>query len=92
MMLSERREADLDAWLTQAERSGLPEFKKMAHGILQDYAAVKAALSSEWSNGQVEAQVNCLKRKPRIVFGRANFDLLRLLVLSRVQTFHLIPS
>jgi len=84
MMLSERREADLDAWLTQAERSGLPEFKKMAHGILQDYAAVKAALSSEWSNGQVEAQVNCLKRKPRIVFGRANFDLLRLRVLSRV--------
>ena len=84
MMLSERREVDLDAWLTQAERSGLPEFKKMAHGILQDYAAVKAALSSEWSNGQVEAQVNCLKRKPRIVFGRANFDLLRLRVLSRV--------
>ena len=84
MMLSERREVDLDAWLTQAERSGLPEFKKMAHGIRQDYAAVKAALSSEWSNGQVEAQVNCLKRKPRIVFGRANFDLLRLRVLSRV--------
>jgi transposase len=84
MMLSERREADLDAWLTQAERSGLPEFKKMANGIRQDYAAVKAALSSEWSNGQVEAQVNCLKQKPRIVFGRANFDLLRLRVLSRV--------
>jgi transposase len=84
MMLSERREADLDAWLTQAERSGLPEFKKLAHGIRQDYAAVKAALSSEWSNGQVEAQVNCLKRKPRIVFGRANLDLLRLRVLSRV--------
>ena len=27
MMLAERREADLDPWLTQAERSGLPEFK-----------------------------------------------------------------
>jgi hypothetical protein len=42
----------LDPWLTQAERSGLPEFKKMAHGIRQDYAAVKAAFSSEWSNGK----------------------------------------
>jgi transposase len=84
MMLSERREADLDAWLTQAEHSGLPEFKKMAKGIRQDYAAVKAAFSSEWSNGQVEAQVNCLKLQKRIVFGRANFDLLRLRVLSRV--------
>jgi transposase len=53
MMLAERREADLDAWLIQAERSGLPEFKKMAHGIRQDYAAVKAAFSSEWSNDHV---------------------------------------
>src|SRR5207253_3385849 len=84
MMLAERREADLDTWLTQAERSGLPEFKKMANGIRQDYAAVKAAFSSEWSNGQVEAQVNCLKLQKRIVFGSANFDLLRLRVLSRV--------
>lgn len=84
IMLASRREADLDSWLTQAERSGLPEFKKMAHGIRQDYAAVKAAFSSMWSNGQVEAQVNCLKLQKRIVFGRANFDLLRLRVLSRV--------
>jgi transposase len=84
MMLSERREADLDTWLTQAEHSGLPEFKKMAHGIRHDYAAVRAAFSSEWSNGQVEAQVNCLKLQKRVVFGRANFDLLRLRVLLRV--------
>jgi transposase len=84
MMLASRREGDLDPWLTQAEHSGLPEFKKMANGIRQDDAAVKAAFASEWSQGQVEAQVNCLKRKPRIVFGRANFDLLRLRVLSRV--------
>ncbi|WP_040447026.1 transposase [Ktedonobacter racemifer] len=84
MMLAERRGADLDAWLTQAEHSGLPEFKKMANGIRLDYAAVKAAFSSEWSNGQVEAQVNCLKLQKRLVFGRANFDLLRLRVLCRV--------
>jgi transposase len=84
MMLAERRDTDLDSWLTQAEHSGLPEFKKMAKGIRLDYAAVKAAFTSEWSNGQVEAQVNCLKLQKRIVFGRANFDLLRLRVLSRV--------
>jgi transposase len=84
MMLAERRGKDLDAWLSQAEQSGLPEFKKMAKGIRLDYAAVKAAFSSLWSNGQVEAQVNCLKLQKRIVFGRANFDLLRLRVLCRV--------
>jgi transposase len=44
MMLAERREADLENWLTQAEQRGLPEFKKMANGIRQDYAAVKAAI------------------------------------------------
>jgi transposase len=84
MMLAERRGTDLGAWLIQAEQSGLPEFKKMAKGIRLDYAAVKAAFSSEWSQGQVEAQVNCLKLQKRIVFGRANFDLLRLRVLCRV--------
>jgi len=84
MMLAERRDTDLDAWLTQAEHSGLPEFKKMAKGIRLDYVAVKAAFSSEWSQGQVEAQVNCLKLQKRIVFGRANFDLLRLRVLCRI--------
>jgi transposase len=83
MMRASRREADLDPWLTQAECSGLPEFKKMAHGIRQDYAAVKAAFSSMWSNGQVEAQVNCLKLQKRLMFGRANFDLLRQRVLHR---------
>ncbi len=53
MMLAEHREADLDSWLTQANQSGLPEFKKMANGIRQDYAAVRAAFSSEWSNDHV---------------------------------------
>ena len=53
MMLAERREADLDPWLLQAEKSGLPELKKLAKGIRQDYAAVKAALSSQWSNDHV---------------------------------------
>ncbi len=49
MMLAERRANDLDSWLTQAEHSCLPEFKKMAKGIRQDYTAVKAAFSSAWS-------------------------------------------
>lgn len=83
-MLAEHRDADLDAWLQTAEQSILPEFHKMAKGIRLDYAAVRAAFSSIWSNGQVEAQVNCLKLQKRIVFGRANFDLLRLRVLCRV--------
>ena len=56
----------------------------MAKGIRLDYGAVKATFSSELSQGQVEAQVNCLKLQKRIILGRANFDLLRLRVLCRI--------
>jgi len=36
----------------------------------------------EWSNGQVEGQVNKLKLLKRSRYGRANFDLLRLRLLN----------
>ncbi len=58
--------------------------QKNAKGIRQEYMAVKAAFAFEWSIGQVEVQVNCLKLQKQIVFGRANFDLLRLRILSLV--------
>ncbi len=82
-MLAEHRDTDLDSWLTQAEHSGIRELKSFAHGIRRDYAAVRATFTSQWSNGPVEAQVNCLKLQKRLMFGRANFDLLRLHVLRR---------
>jgi transposase len=44
---------------------------------------MRAAFTSSWRNGPVEAQVNCLKLQKRLMFGRANFDLLRLHVLRR---------
>jgi transposase len=51
-------------------------------GLCRDYAAVTAALTVEWSNGQTEGQVNRLKLIKRKMYGRANFDLLQLCVLS----------
>lgn len=84
LMLAERRDTDLDGWLVQAKHSGIAELKSFAQGIRRDYAAVRAAFSSPWSNGQVEAQVNCLKLQKRQMYGRAHFDLLRLHVLYAV--------
>ncbi len=49
--------------------------------IEQDYAAVRAAFETEWSNGQNEGQINRLKLLKRQMYGRANFDLLRQRVL-----------
>lgn len=57
-MLAEQRAQDLNDWLLQAKQSTIRELKSFARGIRRDYAAVKAAFSSKWSNGQVEAQVN----------------------------------
>ena len=79
-MICQRQSERLDMWLKQAMAQGAPELTQFAKGILQDYAAVKAALQFEWSNGQVEGQVNRLKMIKRQMYGRASFDLLRLRV------------
>ncbi len=62
----------------------LPNSKALRKRIRHDYAAVRAAFSSAWSNGQVEGQVNRLKVHKRQMYGRAQFDLLRLRVLHAV--------
>lgn len=83
-MLRERRVEGLDDWLNLAEHSHISEIQRFAHDIRRDYVAVKAAFSCEISNGQVEGQVLRLKLQKRLVYGRANFDLLRQRVLHHV--------
>ncbi len=72
---------ELDGWLQEAQASSLKHLAAFADGLQRDYAAVRAALSYEWSNGQTEGQVNRLKCIKRQMYGRAKFDLLRLRVL-----------
>ena len=50
-------------------------------GARLDRAAVEAALSLCWSNGQTEGQVNRLKMLKRQMYGWAGFDFLRARVL-----------
>jgi transposase len=72
------RVVDLDAWIALAQEPGsVPEMVTFAHGLMQDYNAVQAAVALPWSNGQVEGQVNRLKLIKRQMYGRASFDLLR---------------
>jgi transposase len=77
----QRQAALLEAWLTDATQSGLPEFQRFAAGLLTDHAAVVAAASLPYSNGQTEGQVNKLKVLKRQMYGRAKLDLLRLRLL-----------
>jgi transposase len=76
------RQADqLSSWVEVALASGVAEMVGFARGVLRDFAAVLAGLEVEWSQGQVEGQVNRLKMLKRMMYGRAKFDLLRLRVL-----------
>jgi len=68
--------AQLDTWLRQAEESAVPPLQRFATRLRADYAAVHAALSLNWSNGQTEGQINRLKTIKRQMYGRANLDLL----------------
>src|ERR1700722_18961510 len=73
---------DLESWAQlTAEPSILREIHQFARNLRQDWAAVLEAASEPWSNGQVEGQVNRLKLIKRLMYGRANFDLLRQRVL-----------
>jgi transposase len=82
VLMVQRRQADqLDPWLVDAQASALSQLRTFAKGLLKDYPAIRAALTVEWSNGQVEGQVNRLKVIKRDMYGRAKFDLLRLRVL-----------
>jgi len=77
-----RRERDkLAPWLARAKESGLPEFAEFAYGLERDRNAVEAALTYEWSSGQVEGQITRLKLRKRESYGRAGFSLLKRRVL-----------
>jgi hypothetical protein len=81
-MVRERQADTFAVWLTRATTSGIPEFQGFVAGLERDKAAVVAALTLPYSNGQVEGQVNRLKLIKRSMYGRAHFDLLRQRVLA----------
>lgn len=74
----ECRADELDGWLHDAKASSLKYLCTFVKGLKRDYLAVQA---TNWSNGQTEGHVNRLKCLKRQMYGRANFDLLRLRVL-----------
>ncbi|WAP69118.1 transposase [Jiella pelagia] len=65
---------ELDAWLQSAGATLVVSF---ARGIVKDDAAVRGALVSPWSNGQVEGQTTKLKMVNRQMYGRDKIDLLQ---------------
>ncbi len=76
-LMSNRQVEGFKRWLEKVRTSGIGELIGFANGVEQDRQPVEKAFESEWSQGQVEGQVNRLKLIKRQMYGRANFDLLR---------------
>ena len=80
-MMRQRDGGAYTGWRAAVTERQLPDLESYASGLDRDQAAVLAALTLPWSNGQTEGQVNRLKTLKRQMYGRANFDLLRKRVL-----------
>lgn len=80
-MARERHGEDLEHWMHSAFHSGIPELRSFVNKLRQDQAAVQAGFVLKRNNGVVEGHVNRLKFLKRSMYGRANFDLLRVRVL-----------
>jgi transposase len=76
-LVRERRCQEFGCWIESTKATGIRELKHFAAGLLHDKAAVIAALSLPWSEGQVAGYVHPLKLILYQMHGRASFDLLR---------------
>ena len=72
-MIRTKAVAELDGWIEQARTSLIAP---LARGVAKDAAAVRAAITEPWSNGQTEGQINRLKLIKRQMYDRAKLDLL----------------
>jgi len=75
------RQRDVSAWLSWCDAAIASPLVNFAKHLRRDQAAILAALQQPWSNGPVEGHVHRLKLIKRSMYGRANFDLLRLRVV-----------
>ena len=77
------RERDEEAWPKWQKAAAQTLLAPFVRHLDRDRAAVQAALTYPWSNGQTEGQVHRLKLIKRQMFGRAKFDLLKKRVLHK---------
>ncbi|WP_306224614.1 ISL3 family transposase [Bosea beijingensis] len=73
-MIRTRGVAAMTLWMERAADSLVASF---CSGVRKDEAAVRAAITSPWSNGQTEGQITKLKLVKRQMYGRGKIDLLQ---------------
>ena len=91
-MLRTRTGEQLDAWLEAVASSPLTDLKAFAASVYEDKEAIRAGLTRAESNGPTEGHITRLKLIKRSMYGRAEFDLLRLRVLSGSKKYQKIQE
>jgi len=76
-ILKTKEEKLLNKWFDDVSNSELIDLQRVAKGREADFAAVREAVVSRWSNGVVEGYVNRLKMLKRQMYGRVGFELVR---------------
>lgn len=76
-MIRQKASTPLTDWVAKAAAAGDRDLANLASSLGSDAAAIQAALTTAWSNGPVEGQVNRLKAIKRSMYGRAGMNLLR---------------
>jgi hypothetical protein len=97
LMIRRRLETGLTPWIERARASLIASF---ASGVARDEAAVRAAITSSWSNGQTDGQITRLELVRRQMYGGGKLDLLQARLIGAIgaapklrqsQCYKLIP-
>ena len=77
----------LTGWMAAVDHD-LPALRSFTVGLRRDLEAVTAGLTLQYNSGAVEGTVNKIKARKMQLFGRANHDLLRKLILLPERRKH----
>nr|WP_241266671.1 ISL3 family transposase [Streptomyces scabichelini] len=80
-MLTQQTGVLLPAWIEDTAEAKLPGLTGFARGLNSDFDAVTAGLTLRWSSGGTEGAVNRIKKIKRQLYGRAEFEPLRKMIL-----------
>lgn len=78
VIMREQDHAELGAWLGRCRDGSL---SGLAEGLRRDRSAVEAPLTLPWSTSPTEEQINRVKMLKRVMYDRAELDLLRVRLL-----------
>lgn len=77
-----KKPEELEGWLNKTKKLNVIELNSFVNLIESDIDAVKNAIIYDYSNGLTEGFNNKTKVIKRQMYGRCNFDLLRLKILA----------